>query len=140
MQAASLEAEVESQNDPAVIEAATQRGREDRQKLEMLLRDQDPDSNEPAEIVFNIPRSQLPNFFNPSQTYTVEEPRRRIHRVNNIRNRRVGVAYVTRKGQRVPVKMELLSVKRQRKLKMKKHKYKKLMRKTRNLRRRMDKL
>jgi hypothetical protein len=33
-----------------------------------------------------------------------------------------------------------LSVKRQRKLKMKKHKYKKLMRKTRNLRRRMDKL
>ncbi|KAL8897529.1 MAG: hypothetical protein Q9192_002521 [Flavoplaca navasiana] len=32
-----------------------------------------------------------------------------------------------------------ISVKRQRKLKMKKHKYKKLMRKTRNLRRRMDK-
>ncbi|KAI4270545.1 MAG: hypothetical protein LQ337_006615, partial [Flavoplaca oasis] len=33
----------------------------------------------------------------------------------------------------------VISVKRQRKLKMKKHKYKKLMRKTRNLRRRMDK-
>ncbi|KAI4124980.1 MAG: hypothetical protein LQ338_004530 [Usnochroma carphineum] len=32
----------------------------------------------------------------------------------------------------------LISVKRQRKLKMKKHKYKKLMRKTRNLRRRLD--
>lgn len=32
-----------------------------------------------------------------------------------------------------------ISVRRQRKLKMKKHKYKKLMRKTRNLRRRMDK-
>ncbi|KAL8776707.1 MAG: hypothetical protein Q9213_008166 [Squamulea squamosa] len=32
-----------------------------------------------------------------------------------------------------------ISVKRQRKLKMKKHKYKKLMRKTRNLRRRLDK-
>lgn len=31
-----------------------------------------------------------------------------------------------------------ISVKRQRKLKMKKHKYKKLMRKTRNLRRRLD--
>ncbi|MCJ1410296.1 hypothetical protein MMC19_004381 [Ptychographa xylographoides] len=33
-----------------------------------------------------------------------------------------------------------ISVKRQRKLKMKKHKYKKLMRKTRNLRRRLDRL
>ena len=35
-------------------------------------------------------------------------------------------------------KMEAISVKRQRKLKMKKHKYKKLMKKTRNLRRRLD--
>lgn len=34
--------------------------------------------------------------------------------------------------------MLAISVKRQRKLKMKKHKYKKLMRKTRNLRRRLD--
>jgi hypothetical protein len=36
--------------------------------------------------------------------------------------------------------MIALSVKRQRKLKMKKHKYKKLMKRTRNLRRRLDKL
>jgi len=35
-------------------------------------------------------------------------------------------------------KMEAISVKRQRKLKMKKHKYKKLMKKTRNLRRRLE--
>lgn len=35
-------------------------------------------------------------------------------------------------------KIWAISVKRQRKLKMKKHKYKKLMRKTRNLRRRLD--
>jgi len=34
--------------------------------------------------------------------------------------------------------MWAISVKRQRKLKMKKHKYKKLMRRTRNLRRRLD--
>jgi hypothetical protein len=33
---------------------------------------------------------------------------------------------------------QAISVKRQRKLKMKKHKYKKLMRRTRNLRRRLD--
>jgi len=37
-------------------------------------------------------------------------------------------------------KMHTISVKRQRKLKMKKHKYKKLMRRTRNLRRRLDQL
>jgi hypothetical protein len=36
--------------------------------------------------------------------------------------------------------MEAISVKRQRKLKMKKHKYKKLMRRTRNLRRKLGKL
>lgn len=40
-----------------------------------------------------------------------------------------------RRSELAPV-MELISVKRQRKLKMKKHKYKKLMRRTRNLRRR----
>ena len=34
----------------------------------------------------------------------------------------------------------LISVKRQRRLKMKKHKYKKLMKKTKNLRRRLDRL
>jgi hypothetical protein len=34
--------------------------------------------------------------------------------------------------------MSLISVKRQRRLKMKKHKYKKLMKKTRNLRRRIE--
>lgn len=36
-------------------------------------------------------------------------------------------------------KMYAISVKRQRKLKMKKHKYKKLMRRTRTLRRKLDK-
>ena len=38
------------------------------------------------------------------------------------------------------LKIHAISVKRQRRLKMKKHKYKKLMRKTRNMRRRLDKL
>jgi len=37
-----------------------------------------------------------------------------------------------------PEVMRAISVKRQRKLKMKKHKYKKLMKKTRNLRRRLE--
>nr|POF08196.1 hypothetical protein CFP56_62776 [Quercus suber] len=41
-------------------------------------------------------------------------------------------------SSRTSEKMQLISVKRQRKLKMKKHKYKKLMKRTRNLRRRLD--
>jgi hypothetical protein len=48
-----------------------------------------------------------------------------------------------RSQQRAPSKkpdMKLISVKRQRKLKMKKHKYKKLMRRTRNQRRKLGKL
>ena len=40
-------------------------------------------------------------------------------------------------GMRKP-QMRLISVKRQRKLKMKKHKYKKLMKRTRLLRRKLD--
>jgi hypothetical protein len=43
-----------------------------------------------------------------------------------------------RDQRRVSNDMLAISVKRQRKLKMKKHKYKKLMRRTRNLRRRLD--
>ena len=42
------------------------------------------------------------------------------------------------RGQRVRESMLLISVKRQRKLKMKKHKYKKLMQRTRVLRRKLD--
>lgn len=50
---------------------------------------------------------------------------------------------VRQSGRKAPsaaqkYKMLLISVKRQRKLKMKKHKYKKLMKRTRNLRRRQD--
>ncbi|KAF2725834.1 hypothetical protein K431DRAFT_280560 [Polychaeton citri CBS 116435] len=41
---------------------------------------------------------------------------------------------------RKKISMLLISVKRQRKLKMKKHKYKKLMKRTRNLRRRLDRV
>jgi len=51
--------------------------------------------------------------------------------------------YRERRGVKSPVRkpnMLLISVKRQRKLKMKKHKYKKLMKRTRNLRRKLGKL
>jgi hypothetical protein len=51
--------------------------------------------------------------------------------------------YREERGERIGVKereMLLISVKRQRKLKMKKHKYKKLMKRTRNLRRKLGRL
>ncbi len=44
------------------------------------------------------------------------------------------------RAQQIREMWRAISVKRQRKLKMKKHKYKKLMRRTRNLRRRLDRL
>lgn len=56
----------------------------------------------------------------------------RMEAMTNARNA-IRQAPSARKG-----KMMLISVKRQRKLKMKKHKYKKLMKRTRNLRRRQD--
>ena len=46
--------------------------------------------------------------------------------------------FIRRAPSEKRVSMILLSVKRQRKMKMKKHKYKKLMKRTRNLRRRLD--
>lgn len=46
--------------------------------------------------------------------------------------------YLEYREERTADRMEAISVKRQRKLKMKKHKYKKLMKRTRNLRRRLD--
>lgn len=52
------------------------------------------------------------------------------HLQDMLENRRIGQVK----------RMELISVRRQRKLKMKKHKYKKLQRKTRNLRRRQGKI
>lgn len=47
-------------------------------------------------------------------------------------------AFIRRAPSQKRIQMILISVKRQRKLKMKKHKYKKLMKRTRNLRRRLD--
>ncbi|OBT56552.1 hypothetical protein VE04_04413 [Pseudogymnoascus sp. 24MN13] len=65
-------------------------------------------------------------------TLTIEESTSRPSR-DRMRERRL--RYVE---ERAGGEMFALSVKRQRKLKMKKHKYKKLMRRTRNLRRRLD--
>jgi hypothetical protein len=99
------------------------------------------------------PRRVLHNFFTP-QTMKINMPvpqsiqdpdheapspgsgrrRTQVRRSALLQRMRMGM------GIREQRKYLLISVRRQRKLKMKKHKYKKLMRKTRNLRRRQDKL
>ncbi|TID18471.1 Saccharopine dehydrogenase [Venturia nashicola] len=64
-----------------------------------------------------------------------------LHRMGE--RERAWQQYRDERSQRVPSKkpeMKLISVKRQRKLKMKKHKYKKLMKRTRNERRKLGKL
>lgn len=77
----------------------------------------------------------LASKFFTSSSYTSQRRSRRglllaKHLNEMLENRRIGQVK----------RMELISVRRQRKLKMKKHKYKKLQRKTRNLRRRQGKI
>ncbi|KPI39008.1 uncharacterized protein AB675_4456 [Cyphellophora attinorum] len=94
-----------------------------------------------AEIVLNTAalREHF-NFFTPTDPTAVAEEAANVlaHRTVTPRQRR-GLAAVADK-QRRPMAWRLISVKRQRKLKMKKHKYKKLMRRTRTLRKRQDKI
>ena len=84
----------------------------------------------------NQPSSRTPfreRMRQRQQGYLLRRPRQAAQRAaSRAYERRVPMA-------RRP-KMILISVRRQRKLKMKKHKYKKLMKRTRNLRRRQDKL
>ncbi|CAK4030601.1 Hypothetical predicted protein [Lecanosticta acicola] len=91
--------------------------------------------------------SPIVQISTPNAPASVEEPQRlpfidrmRRHRQQQFQLRQRGIVPSIRcapsaSRQRT---MFLISVKRQRKLKMKKHKYKKLMKRTRNLRRRQD--
>ena len=90
-------------------------------------------STSPLEEVASAPPAQI---IEPSETarYKIQQPF--LERMR-IRQRRLN-EYRQERSKGVNGKMLLISVKRQRKLKMKKHKYKKLMKRTRNLRRRLD--
>lgn len=104
---------------------------------------QDPETLLSQHVHREQPQGQQPTketenentFFTPSFNYA-RRTRRGLLLASHILQIREGV--------RIPglerVKMYLISVKRQRRLKMKKHKYKKLQRKTRNLRRRQGKI
>lgn len=126
--------------------AAREEANEERQArgLEMEIQQEDYDPYI-QQVVINVPQEpdlQNGTFFtshgapmiemeNPDSTQEIEDPgfgRGRIGRQRrfNPSTRRPG--------------MYAISVKRQRRLKMKKHKYKKLMRKTRNLRRKLGQI
>ena len=143
-----LAGELEKQSEEQIAESAAELGRQHRQKLNAQLAQQEQQQQpetEVAEVVFNVRANeddiQNGQFFtsrmqieNPQiRGFRIQDP----HTVHKVGGRR-------RRGIYVPLRqkdsMRLISVKRQRRLKMKKHKYKKLMRKTRNLRRRLGNL
>jgi Mitochondrial domain of unknown function (DUF1713) len=70
--------------------------------------------------------------YDPNASIMNPEPRRRVGRIRQGPQEK---SVALRRGK----KMYAISVRRQRKLKMKKHKFKKLMRRTRTLRRKLDK-
>jgi hypothetical protein len=156
---AALAAELEKQSEESIAASAAELGRQHRKKLNAELAQQEqssqPDADaEPAEIVFNI-RADPEDIAN-GQFFTsrmsIENPEISGLRIQDFRSRSrasVGIGRLRRTGivRRAPSginrkgeTLRMISVKRQRRLKMKKHKYKKLMRKTRNLRRRLGNL
>ncbi|ETN42102.1 uncharacterized protein HMPREF1541_04041 [Cyphellophora europaea CBS 101466] len=114
--ASQLEAQIQGQD----AQAAAARGRRDRAKLEALL---NPSSQtHSAEIVVNTKTlREKYSFFTPTEPAPVQEPGRTA-RVGQRRRRGFAVQVP---GKR-KVTYRMISVKRQRKLKMKKHKYKKV--------------
>lgn len=81
-----------------------------------------------------MPEGAVAELFEPQEEgRAVQAPFRRRMRARQ-------VTWLSGLVQRYREQLDCISVKRQRRLKMKKHKYKKLMRKTRNLRRRQDRL
>jgi hypothetical protein len=107
-----LEAQILSQD----VEAATSRGRRDRKKLDALLTTQG--NPQATQIVLNTRELREKfSFFTPSEPVAIQDPAPHVH----VGRKRRGVAMVNpRKTSRIVYR--LISVKRQRKLKMKKHK------------------
>jgi len=99
-----------------------------------------PDPEEQAKLSYREPPSQQIRIRQPF----LERMRKRqqlylqAHHSKVLEHMDEPRAVIRRAPSHRRPQMLLISVKRQRKLKMKKHKYKKLMRRTRNLRRRLD--
>ena len=136
MQARELEEQVRLQDDELMHHSRTPRGRRVLHDFftprTVQIQDPQEDSSSPS-----LPPRELPaQSEEEGQEQGQGRLRNQVRRSPTLQHRvRMGMGY--RESTR---KYFLISVRRQRKLKMKKHKYKKLMRKTRNLRRRQDKL
>lgn len=157
--AGQLEAQVENhdtQNDPAVVEAAAALGRRHRRKIDAQMLQQQQQRPSQAKSLGDVPVAEVfrnrgesfsidldmqkGHFFTPhydADATTQTTPVPRSIRGNRIR-RRFGVP--VRIPRRKQPGLQLISVKRQRRLKMKKHKYKKLMRNTRTERKKAGRL
>ena len=107
----------------AGLEAAQQEEVQHRTYTATLTIEESTDVN--GEITYTAHSSQLLDVEEPAA------PRSSAERMQQRRQR-------FEEGREEQGTWQAISVKRQRKLKMKKHKYKKLMRRTRNLRRRLD--
>ncbi|KAI7483491.1 hypothetical protein KC357_g3315 [Hortaea werneckii] len=108
--------------DPAKILKA-----EDTSIREPFLPQQQPTSDRSR-----APHQPFRERMQKRQTIYLQQQRAKQHAAST------GQGMIRRAPSPKRIKMFLISVKRQRKLKMKKHKYKKLMKRTRNLRRRLD--
>jgi len=122
----------EPQKSDAEVEAAAAENAQAKD-LEVEIESQDPATKSQVQhfIVQNGVVKSDNSFFTSSMPRGGGRTRRGVYLVKDLSIRDV------RKGVE---KMYTISVKRQRRLKMKKHKYKKLQRKTRNLRRRQGKI
>ena len=142
-----LAEELEKQSEEQIAESAAALGRRHRKKLNAQLAQQEQASqpeSDVAEVTFNVRANeddiQNGQFF--TSRMQIENPEIKgfkiedLQKTHKVARRRRGVFIPLRQSH----SMKLISVKRQRRLKMKKHKYKKLMRKTRNLRRRLGNL
>ena len=157
--AGQLEAQVEAQdteNDPALVVAAAALGRRHRRKIDAQMLNQEQQSPSQPKSLGDVPVAEVfrnqgesfsidldmqkGHFFTPhydTDAATQSTPTPRSIRGNRIRR---GFGVPVRIPQRNKPGMKLISVKRQRRLKMKKHKYKKLMRKTRTERKKAGRL
>jgi hypothetical protein len=116
---AQLEAQVPSQD----AEMAAAMGRRDRAKIEAFLNPA-KGSAQTAEIVFNTTMRNLRerfSFFTPTEPAPLQEPKEGVEMGQR---RRRGFAVQVPGKRRIVI--HAISVKRQRRLKMKKHKYKKV--------------
>ena len=158
--AQQLESQVERQgshNEAAVAEAAAALGRRHRRKIEAQMNQQEQQSSSQPKAMGDIPVAEI--FRNRGESFSFDLDLQKGHfftphydadattQQSSMQRSARAIGRI-RRGFGVPVRiplrnkpgMKLISVKRQRRLKMKKHKYKKLMRKTRNLRRKEGRL